>query len=111
MARPAPNDSTYAPSASRVYTSPGADVLLAEEFPEQQWAATELWLSIPASFAGGNLVVRMQAAPTVDVTVPVSAAAAAAGYLIGPIRGAFTTLRSTTTAGLSCWFFWQGGPA
>lgn len=111
MGRPAPSDESYAPTVSKVYTSPGADVDLTAEFAEQPHPATEMWLSIPSSFAGGNLVVRMQGAPTTDVTFPVSASIAAGGYPIGPFRGAFTTLRSTTTAALSVWFFWQGGPA
>jgi hypothetical protein len=115
MSRPAPSDLNYAPTTSKVYTSPGADVDLTAEFPEQQWPATELWISVPVAFASGNLVVRMQGAPTTDVTFPIPQlgvqAQGGGGCLIGPIRGAFSTLRSTTTAGISMWFFWSSGPA
>lgn len=109
MPRVSPRDDQYPPALSQVFVSLAADADLTAVFPDAPHAACQIWLSVPASFGGGNLVVRMEGAPSTDVTIPVSASAATDGKMIGPIRGKFVAIDEATTDLLSVWVFWQGG--
>ena len=108
---PTPRDDLFPPSLSAVFLSLAADADLTTQHVEAPYAACCLWLSIPASFAGGNLVVRMEGAPATDVTVPISARAATDGIFLGPFRGKFIAIDETTTDGISVWAFWSGRPS
>src|ERR1044071_2431597 len=111
MARPAPKDCDYSATLAATFSNLAADADLTTQFVEAPYAATELYVSVPASFAGGNLVVRLQGAPSTDVTLPIAAVAATGGDLFGPIRGAFIRIVETTTDGLTIMAMWQGGPS
>lgn len=115
MGRPAPKDLDYAPTFVRTFQSLAADADLTNqtsataEWPK--YAATDLYVTVPASFAGGSLVLRFQADPTVDITIPIPAVGATEGYIWGPLRAGCVAIDETTTDGLTITALWQGGPS
>lgn len=108
MARPTPRDDSYPPTYCKTFVSLTADAVLSEQFTEAPYAASEVWVSVPASFAGGNFVFRTQGS-TSDVTWPVPAVGATGGYSFGPIRMGIAEIDETTTDTLTIICFWQGG--
>jgi hypothetical protein len=110
MPRTAPKDWEYAPTYAKTFTNLSADADLTAQFTEAPYACCDTYVTVPASFAGGNFVFRIQGVAT-DVTMPFPAVAATGGYVFGPMRAGLVAIDESTTDGLVITCLWQGGPS
>lgn len=105
MPRAAPRDDSYPAAYGLQLTGASADTDLTAQFVEAPYAACEVIVTNTDEAAEQNLVVRLQGAPSTDVTFTI-----AAGNTTW-IRAAFVSFRTSTADTISATFLWQGGPS